>query len=58
MKSVKMQPSKLTHYMFQPTERAILRCDITEMYTQEGTTEKKEVYFLQVWNTISTLEVI
>ena len=45
--------------MFQPTEGAILRCSITEMYIKEGPIETKEAYFLQVWNTFSTtLEII
>jgi len=38
----KILPTKLTHYMFQPTEGAVPRRDNTKMYKKEGNVKMKE----------------
>jgi hypothetical protein len=44
--------------MFQPLERAFLRQYSPEMYSKEGTVEKKGASFLQVWTTFVILYIV
>ena len=54
----KILPAKFTHYVFQPTEGAIIRWDTTKMHTQEDTVETKEASLLQVWKTFAMSETL